>query len=369
MKTECEHCTILNMPPLIIIQRFQWVVCQLDMLRKCMSLATVRKVLMTGLPRGLDATYEQILLGIDEGYQTEVMKTLQALTVAKYPLKIEEIVEILAVDLDSEPPRFDPDSRLLDPQSILSMCSSLVTGSRETIGRFGIPTLSLRLAHASVADYLTSSKSNGASLFYFSRHSARQFMAQICLVYLLNPEFVHQSHRALRKPKLKAFPFLSHAYKSWPLYLTKEAGDPEDYLMDRTKILLQTFFATSKLPNGGNFAFWVRTLNPSAPDDFVQSTQPLYYAASFGLTEVVRIILETEKDIDIDALGGRVRSSALHVATYRNHYDVVKMLLERGANPSLPNNRHEIPLYWARDGIEELLRQYGADGERGDAII
>ena len=300
------------------------------------------------------------------------MKTLQALTVEECPLRIEEIVEILAVDLDSAPPRFYPDSRLLDPHSILPMCSSLVTSTRESNFPFEGSNLSLRLAHASVADYLTSSRSNASSQFHFSRHSARQFMAQTCLVYLLNPElikpvqpikteFLQPPDRSLLKPRLKAFPFLKHAYQNWPLYLKREPGDPEEHLEERTKTLLQTFFATSKLPSGGNFAFWVRTLIPSAPANFVRNTQPLYYAASFGLTEVVRIILETEKDIDIDALGGRARSSALHVATYRNHYDVVKMLLERGADPTLPNNVHETPMYWARGRVRELLKQYGAD--------
>src|SRR5208282_226632 len=115
--------------------------------------------------------------------------------------------------------------------------------------------------------------------------------------------------------------------------------------------LVLAFLATSESQNGGNFAFWVGMLIPGSPDHYVRNTRPLYYAASFGLTEVVRIILGMEKDIDIDALGGRANSSALHVATYRDHYDVVKILLERGANPSLPNNRNETPLDWANDEV------------------
>ncbi len=91
------------------------------MLNRCLSVAAVRKTLFVGLPKNLDQTYDQILAGIDESHQSEVMKIMMALTVAKEPLTLEDIVEILAVDLDTIPPRFDADSRLLDPRSILSM--------------------------------------------------------------------------------------------------------------------------------------------------------------------------------------------------------------------------------------------------------
>lgn len=85
------------------------------------------------------------------------------------------------------------------------------------------------------------------------------------------------------------------------------------------------------------------------------------YAASFGLVDVVRLILLTEKDSDIDALGGRARSSALHVAVYRDHIEVVKVLLERGADPNLCNERMEPPLYWARTHeMKQLLLKHGA---------
>jgi hypothetical protein len=113
---------------LIIMPRFRWVTCQLDMLRRCTSISTIRKA-MTALPKSLDETYDRLLLGIDEVHQPEVMKILQALTVSRHPLTLEETVEILAVDLEATPPRFESDSRLLDPRSILSMCSSLITTS------------------------------------------------------------------------------------------------------------------------------------------------------------------------------------------------------------------------------------------------
>jgi hypothetical protein len=373
-------------PKLTTMNRFQWVICQLDMLRRCMSVNAIRKQ-MSALPKSLDETYDRILLSIDEIHQPEVMKTLQALTVTVDVLTPEEIVEILAVDLEATPPRFEPDSRLLDPRSVLSMCSSLVTASRVIQWKYATrmkEVSALRLAHASVADYLTRPNPSGPLQFHYSRLSARQFMAQSCLAYLLNPEFASNSisqhtenryltpefiHGTLHHPqvtqRMKTYPFLQHATSFWPMYLERKEGDPEDHLTPKTKEILQTFFATSKLPNGGNFAAWVAMLIPSAPSNYVQNTQPLYYASSFGLTEVVRIILSREPDIDINALGGRAHSTALHVATYRDHIDVVRLLLEKGADPSIPNDIHESPMYWAsvngNDEMEELLSEYDAN--------
>jgi hypothetical protein len=345
------------------------VVCQLDMLRRCTSVSAIRKA-MSALPKSLDETYDRILLGIDEIHLPEVMKVLHALTVSVRQLTLEEIVEILAVDLEVTPPRFEPDSRLLDPRTILSMCSSLVTTSRAgQWDAFGGKTL--RLAHASVADYLTRQNPSGPSQFHFTKNSASQFLAQTCLAYLLNPEFSGGDNgltQAQVEQRLKAFPFLQHTTNFWPIYLKKEAGDPEEHLTPRTKEILQMFFSTSKLPNGGNFAAWVRMLIPSSPASYVQKTHPLYYAASFGLFEVVRIILDTEKGLDINALGGRAHATALHVAVFRDHIDVVRLLLERGAEPNISNNVDESPMYWAcangNGEMQALLEQYGADNSR-----
>ena len=76
-------------------------------------------------------------------------------------------------------------------------------------------------------------------------------------------------------------------------------------------------------------------------------------------------MLEADPELEIDALGGRAHASALHVAVYRGKTDIVRLLLERGADPDLANDVNESPMYWARVAddaeIEALLLQYGAD--------
>ncbi|KAM3087481.1 hypothetical protein ACMFMG_001567 [Clarireedia jacksonii] len=365
---------------------FRWVVCQLDMFRKCTSVTMIRKA-MTTLPKSLDETYERILEQIDESYHADVRKILQALTVAKKSLTVDELVEVLAVnfDFENELPQFDEDSRLLDPRTVLTMCSSLVTRLegkykswrdieeedeekglkfRWHEGYARSTSAPVRLAHASVADYLTQPKQ---SQFCFTRHAARQFMAQVCLAYLLNPKFSSGHDRALLMQRHQDYPLLRHITLNWPLYVRREEGDPVDYLAPCTKQLLQAFFASHKLPGGGNYAFWLGMMMPSAPPKapYLTGTHPLYYAASFGLADVVRIMLDSDKDIDIDKLGGRAHATALHVACFRNHPEVVKILLERGADPNLANDVGESPLYFAiyhdsKSEMVELLLKYGA---------
>jgi hypothetical protein len=53
------------------------------------------------LPKSLDETYEQTLLGIEEEQRDYARRLFQCLTVAVRPLRVEELAEILAI-------RFDP---------------------------------------------------------------------------------------------------------------------------------------------------------------------------------------------------------------------------------------------------------------------
>ncbi len=122
------------------------------------------------------------------------------------------------------------------------------------------------------------------------------------------------------------------------------------------------FFDSSEKKRGGAYGFWLRALNPD--DEWeVQHTEPLYYAASFGLVHVVRSILKSTHGADIDAQGGRIGWTALQSAVYRGRYEVVKLLLHHGANPYAQGSFGETALDIAQHGrdaqIERLLRDAG----------
>lgn len=336
------------------------------MLQRCLSVAAIRQALSTEFPKDLEGTYDRILDGIQPSFQPDALRILQALIATTEPLNADEIVDILAVDLISIPPRFEPDARLIDPRSTISVCSSLIITNTisqpDFYGRYK-PATALRLAHASVAEYFATPKPAHLTHFQFSVSSARKMLGQACLAYLMAPDFGDINNKTKVLKNLELYPLLRHAAQNWPSYVNNGCAESKDYMDDGTKALVQAFFATHKMPNGGNFAFWVGLLIPEAPPHRVANTQPLYYAASFGLLEVTQLLLDTEKDIDIEALGGRHNSSALHVAVYRNHIEVVKLLLAHGANPNVSNCRGETALFFAvligNSKMIQLLRDYG----------
>src|SRR5260221_8774907 len=93
--------------------RFQWVVCQIDRLRRS-SPANTRGILKD-LPKSLDETYCNALLGIDEEKREYAQRLFRCLAVAFRPLNAEEVAEIFAVNFNTDTPTaFHPNWRLRD---------------------------------------------------------------------------------------------------------------------------------------------------------------------------------------------------------------------------------------------------------------
>ena len=162
-------------------ERFRWVSCQLDSLRKCLRPAAVRKTLST-LPSTLDETYERVLLNIDEQYEQAALVALTWLVVARRVLTIEELAEAISIDTDSEG-LFDPSNRFFEPNTICSVLSGLVS-----IVQSHPPGVSagVRLAHFSVEEYLVSDRlaRSRASHFHITFESSHIRLAAASLIYL-----------------------------------------------------------------------------------------------------------------------------------------------------------------------------------------
>jgi ankyrin repeat domain-containing protein 50 len=106
------------------------VVCQLDVLRKCLKVETLRNTLRS-LPESLDETYVRILLSIDKLHRGDAYKVLQWLAFSARPVTLAEVAEALTADLDNCC-LMGPDQQLGDPQDILTICSTLVTTSNSS---------------------------------------------------------------------------------------------------------------------------------------------------------------------------------------------------------------------------------------------
>jgi hypothetical protein len=78
--------------------RFRWVFCQLETLQHCLPQnipPTLRE-----FPTSLDETYELLLKEIVTANRHHAYRLLHCLTVARRPLRIEELAEVLALDFD-----------------------------------------------------------------------------------------------------------------------------------------------------------------------------------------------------------------------------------------------------------------------------
>ncbi|KAI9893734.1 MAG: hypothetical protein M1814_005950 [Vezdaea aestivalis] len=302
---------------------FRWAVCQLDAISSCMRLWPLRKAL-SALPKTLDKTYDPILLEIPETYYEDTLKLLQLLCFSARSVRLLEACEILAVDPYSVP-HFSPEQRLHDPLDILTLCSGFVTissSSKDSIGD------TLKLAHFSVKEYLTSPrlKSGQLSRFYIGKGSANEAIAEICLLYLLSFD---DPTNPLDEKKVAELPLANYASKYWPYhFFNADTGHQNGTLLRLGGELLKA--------ESFQFLNWVRLHDPDLPyrhhDFSMEQTSlrsPLYYASFYGLTQLVDLLLERgcipKENTDFTKWGER--RTPLQAAAVRGHVDVVQQLI------------------------------------------
>ena len=274
------------------------------------------------MPSTLRETYVNILERIDPSDWELARKALFWLSFSKQTLTLRELNE--AVVLEETCTVFDEDMELVSPRILLQICQGLITQDE-----FGAVTL----AHASIKDFLTSEwiSSSGVKYFRLDPATADKTIMRQCLTYLCFENFRSGATPLghLIEERKTNYPFLLYAAHFWATHgVSCEFDDHDRHLVNR-------LFDSKRLPNRGNFGVWVQTLAPDVNFESIQSTEPLYYAASFGLVPVVKAILASDPGLDIDARGGRFQSTPLFVACWRLNMEVAKLLLEAGADPNI----------------------------------
>ena len=185
-------------------------------------------------------------------------------------------------------------------------------------------------------------------------------MAEGCLHYLL---YLNQK-LPITKNLVEQHPLSLYATKYWPLHAKA---------IDHMPCLTVTKLALKMLMNGDiGLPPWVQLCNidrpPPKSSKKIQKlspttnvvAQPLYYAASTGLVQVVENVLLQE--VDVNDKGGD-HDTALGVACFNGHEKIVRILLDAGAEIS------DMLLFKACHGgnekVVQMLLDAGADINAG----
>jgi ankyrin repeat protein len=318
------------------------------------------------LPPTLDQTYDRILAGIDENYSQYAIRILQWLTFSARPLSIDEVAEAVAIDAKRDP-AFDRDEVLEDPMEVLNICSSLVTMTMTvdyTYEYKGLPKEVVALAHYSVKEYLVSDRiCMGKAARYGMRDDVcHDAIATSCLRYLLQFQQIELEPDFLESSKLALY-----SARFWTVH-AKQTGK-------RTKEMNEA--ALRLCCEESAYVNCVRLWNPDYPhdepsllEDSENMPNPLCYAASLGLRDLVELLLNN--GANVNAQGGRY-GNALQAALYNSHEAVVRLLLEKGADINAQGGQYGnallAALYKSHEVVVRLLLDKGADVNAQDRIF
>jgi len=295
--------------------RFRWVQCQLDILSRLRTPGAIQKALIS-LPPTLDISYQDILGRIDgEEDRQLTQQILQILAFNLRPLMLPAVCKMLQVTPGLR--TFDESKRLTHPKDVLDICGTLLDYDKES----EIVTL----AHHSVKTYLMSDLRGDAAYFQLNEEEGHRRMATYSLTFLCSDTFSSDAMASFfaASPGYRDKDFLDYAVQQWAFH-TKEVKDLGEPLWS----ILQSFLLSSTYGRQ-NFQTWVQFLIPGC--GFAKNTPPLYYAASYGLTTVVQYLIDIQ--VDVEVRGGRGGATPINIAAFRGHLDVVKLLLQAGADP------------------------------------
>ncbi|KAH8977684.1 ankyrin repeat-containing domain protein [Lactarius hatsudake] len=354
---------------------FRWVFCQLEMLRHCLAPSLLRQ--LNELPKSLDETYERVLKEIESTNQGRyARRLLQCLAIAMRPLRVEELAEVLAFDLE--------DSKAEIP-TFHAECLVAIVGGDSDDSRV------VQFSHFSVKEYLTSNRlataSGDVSLYHIDPEPAHLILAQACLGVLLNSDYcvVEESEDSAEESedpaeesedpaeesedpaeesedpaeesedpaeesedsaeegsnenRAKTIPLLKYSAEHWASHA--QVGNVSSRLKDAMEMLFDLnrpyFFAWRRIYDIYPHALALSVFGPlSAPGNpryfnpLLAPDNPLYYAALCGFYDQVQCLIAKYPDqVNHD---GSLYKSPLVVALFGKHVRVANLLLEHGAH-------------------------------------
>jgi hypothetical protein len=304
------------------------------------TLKTNKQILkaLQNLPKGLYETYDRILLAIPEDDVDLARRTLSMLMASHRPMRLRELVEALAVDME-ELGQLDRDSMLNDERDLITICSSLIEYDRSNI---------ISLAHQSVRvsvyqphkcnailtsslyqEYLLSShleQHSQLSLFNLSDGQSNQEFAEVSLAYILSDCFKGGPCGSMSSLNQRhaEFTFLRYVSEFWAVHVEKSEGSDSVF-----ELLMTLVFSHESAPN-----FW--SLLEATPGvsawDWDRSYSPHKVLTNYKFTWVLKR-LEDQSWFN-EELGKH--GTPLTNAVWRDDIEMVNFLLDAGVDINKP---------------------------------
>lgn len=263
------------------------------------------------------------------------MNAFQWLTFSVEPLSVNSLAEAVAVDPTSSP-AFSAEDRLVRPYDIVDVLQNLVNVSHASDATDEDDTR-VMLVHQSLVEFLQGER-------LIQEKHAHRWIAQSCLEYI--SYYTHSGQRMNSKADIAQFPLVLYACKHWTAHTRRwielrsreTQREPEEesfisrvqrFLSDR--LLMKTWLSIFDPENPVNdyFAPWQ------------SETQPLFYAVSTGIPEVVIDFLQKAADVNAGNAYGR---RLLHRAVDYGLKDIASVLLAHGADPIAKDREGKTPL-------------------------
>ena len=350
----------------MILGRFRWVFCQLDTLRRCLA-SSICKAL-DELPPTLDDTYERVLQEIPKEKWQHAHRLFQCLVAAIRPLRVDELAEIFAIRFDADgSPGLMEGWRPENPEeALLSSCSTLIAIVEIEGSKI------VQFSHFSAKEYLTSDRLKTSSVgnvcnYYIPLDGAHTILARACLAVLLRLD------KNVDEERIGRFPLALYAARHWVTHAKFEG----------VALRIQDDMECLFNPRSPYLAAWVRIYDvdrldpqrPLAKYPSLPKGTALYYASLCGFSGLADYIIRTHGE-DVNAWSGYRRGTPLRAASFKGHIDVVRVLLDHGADVNTIYKK-KTPLSSAYDGrhleIMRLLLEHGADVDErddyGDSVL
>jgi ankyrin repeat protein len=346
----------------------------LEVLRQCLPKdlpSTLEK-----LPKSLDETYRHILKEINNASQKDAHRLLQCLAVAHRPLRVEELADVLALDVDDGGiPRFNAKWRWEDHEAaVLSACSILVSVIIDDGSQV------VQFSHFSVKEFLTSDRlasMKDVSQFHIFNEPSHEMLAQACLGVLLSVDD-HTSKDSVENIALLPYAdrYCGQHFQVGKVEL--RIKDALDCLFDLDKPHFEAFF--HRIGVGRELRSF-RAPSDEDPRGVLTPAGPLFVACVMGLSGLAeRLMVPNQPQV----IGCRFQGwTLLHWVVRCEHIEVVRLLLANGADI---NSRPDCatPPYIASlqshverlmdssldeiDGIENILWNRNADMSSEESI-